>query len=79
MARILSAFSPDDSARFSFDIKQFEPLLDSVEAAALLRIHPKTLKKMARRGEIRGTQIGKLWRFRASDLDEWISSRNPAS
>lgn len=29
----------------------FEPLLDSEEAAALLKIHPKTLQKMARRGE----------------------------
>ena len=50
----------------------FEPLLDSDEAARLLRIHPKTLQKMARDGEIRGIHIGKLWRFRASDLDKWI-------
>jgi hypothetical protein len=27
---------------------QFEPLLDSAEAAALLQIHPKTLQKLAR-------------------------------
>jgi excisionase family DNA binding protein len=50
----------------------FEPLLDSDEAARLLRIHPKTLQKMARKGEITGIHIGKLWRFRASDLDKWI-------
>jgi excisionase family DNA binding protein len=50
----------------------FEPLLDSDEAAALLRIHPKTLQRMARRGQISGIHIGKLWRFRASDLDKWI-------
>jgi helix-turn-helix protein len=31
--------------------EQFEPLLDSEEAAALLRIHPKTLQRLARRGE----------------------------
>ena len=46
----------------------FEPLIDTEEAAALLRIHPKTLQRMARRGEVRGYQLGKLWRFRASDL-----------
>lgn len=51
---------------------QFEPLLDSDEAAALLKIHPKTLQKMARHGEIRAIQIGKLWRFRISDLSNWI-------
>ena len=50
----------------------FEPLLDSEEAAALLKIHPKTLQKLARSGEVAAIQIGKLWRFRASALDDWI-------
>lgn len=50
----------------------FEPLLDSEEAAALLKIHPKTLQKMARNGEITAIQIGKLWRFRVSALNEWL-------
>ncbi len=52
--------------------EQFEPLLDSEEAAALLRIHPKTLQRLARRGEIVAIQIGKLWRFRASALNAWL-------
>ena len=50
----------------------FEPLLDSEEAARLLRIHPKTLQRMARSGQIAGIQIGKLWRFRASELNKWL-------
>jgi excisionase family DNA binding protein len=50
----------------------FEPLLDSEEAAALLKIHPKTLQKMARRGEVVAIQIGRLWRFRASALNRWL-------
>ena len=50
----------------------FEPLLDSEEAAALLKIHPKTLQKLARNGEISAIHIGKLWRFRASALNEWL-------
>lgn len=53
--------------------RPFEPLLDSDEAAALLKIHPKTLQRMARRGEIPGIQIGKLWRFRASELSAWMT------
>ena len=52
-----------------------EPLLDSNQAAAILKIHPKSLQRMARRGEIRGLQIGKVWRFRASVLDEWIQQQ----
>jgi len=50
----------------------FEPLLDSEEAAALLKIHPKTLQKLARQGELAAIQIGKLWRFRASALNRWL-------
>jgi excisionase family DNA binding protein len=56
-------------------IGNFERLLDSDEAAALLGIHKKTLQKMARNGEIPGIQIGDLWRFRASVLNEWLNSR----
>jgi excisionase family DNA binding protein len=51
----------------------FEPLLDSVEAARLLRIHPKTLQRMARQGQIVGIHVGKLWRFRASDIEAWVN------
>lgn len=54
----------------------FEPLLDSTEAAALLKIHPKTLQRMARNGEITGIQIGKLWRFRASVLNFWLAQKS---
>jgi excisionase family DNA binding protein len=48
-----------------------EPLLDSNEAAQLLRIHPKTLQRMARKGEIPALQVGKLWRFSAAALLLW--------
>ena len=53
----------------------FEQLLDSDEAAALLKIHPKTLQKMARNGEIAGVQVGRLWRFRASAINEWLEHK----
>jgi len=57
--------SPEISGRF-------EPLLDTEEAAKLLRIHPKTLRRSARLGEIPATRIGRLWRFRASVLNQWL-------
>ena len=50
----------------------FELLLDVSEAARLLRIHPKTLRNKARRGVIPGVQVGRLWRFRASALNQWL-------
>jgi excisionase family DNA binding protein len=54
---------------------RFERLLDSTEAAALLRIHPKTLQRMARSGRIAGVQIGRLWRFRASVLNSCLTRK----
>ena len=50
-----------------------EPLLDSEEAAAIMKVHPKTLQKLARQGRIPGVHVGKLWRFRASVIEAWIA------
>ena len=52
-----------------------EPLLDSHTAAALLGVHPRTLQRMVIRGQIAGVQVGKLWRFRASAIDQWIDRK----
>ena len=71
MSRATKKRSPRPSTALEGD---FEPLLDSDEAAALLKIHPKTLQKMARRGEVAAIQIGRLWRFRASSLNRWLES-----
>jgi len=76
---------PQSTDRNSFDDKDLnrrkpvsaahallEPLLDSDEAASIMKIHPKTLQKLARKGIVRGVHIGKLWRFRASEIEQWI-------
>lgn len=52
--------------------RNFEPLLDTEEAARLLRMHPRTLRTKVRRGSIPAVQVGKRWRFRASTLDRWL-------
>jgi excisionase family DNA binding protein len=49
-----------------------ERLLDSDEAAKIMNVHPKTLQKLARKGIVRGLHVGKLWRFRASTIEDWI-------
>lgn len=46
----------------------FERLLDSEQAAAIVKVHPKTLQRYARNGIVSGVRVGKLWRFRASEL-----------
>lgn len=52
-----------------------DPLLDSKQAAAILKIHPKVLERMAKRGEILALKVGKFWRYRESDLEAWINSQ----
>jgi excisionase family DNA binding protein len=59
----------------SVPTQRFEPLLDSREAAALLKIHQKTLERKARMGEVPGYQVAGKWRFRASELDDWLKSQ----
>lgn len=54
--------------------ERFEPLLDSDAAAKLLQIHPKTLQKLARAGRVPAHSVCGLWRFRASELDEWLKT-----
>lgn len=59
-----------------------EPLLIPEEAAAILRLHPKTVNRRAAKGLLPGLKIGKHWRYRASDLHRWVdeeveSSRQP--
>ena len=58
----------------------FEPLLDDGQAGKLLGLHPKTVQRMARRGELPAVHIGRYWRFRASALNRWVevnSNRQP--
>src|SRR5215472_2930247 len=66
--------SPERSELSRVKILAFvpEPLLDTDEAAAVMKIHPKTLQKLARRGSIHGIHVGKLWRFRASHIQDLL-------
>jgi excisionase family DNA binding protein len=52
-----------------------ETLLTSREAAEVLKIHPKVLERMAKRGEVPALKVGKFWRYSSTALDAWINSR----
>ncbi len=45
-----------------------EPLLDTEQAAALVKVHPKSRPRYARTGLVAGLRVGKQWRFQVSDL-----------
>ena len=42
------------------------------EAGELLRVHPRTIKRMAARGEIPGHFRFGRWFFYSSELDSWM-------
>jgi excisionase family DNA binding protein len=54
---------------------RMEALLTSKEASQVLKIHPKVLERMAKRGEVPALKVGKFWRYRATTLDAWINLR----
>lgn len=57
----------------------FEPYVSVEKAAEYLDIAPKTLLEKARKGGIPaypwGNGIRKIWRFKISELDEWMKSK----
>ena len=40
------------------------------EIAKYLRVHPYTVKRLARQGKIPGFKIGNQWRFDAEEIEE---------
>lgn len=55
-----------------------EPYIDTERAAKHLSISRKTLLRLARRGALPAHGIGqgrkKMWRFRLSELDQWMQT-----
>ena len=57
------------------DPRIFESPWTTEEAAKFLKIHPRTVTRMALLGEVPAFRIGSHWRFRPSDLDSWMQSK----
>ena len=45
-----------------------EPLLDTEQAAAFVKVRPKALPRYACTGLVASLRVGKQWNFRVSDL-----------
>lgn len=48
------------------------------EAAAHLGVTKDTIRNWIKRTDIPAHKIGKLWKFKLSDLDEWVKSEKSA-
>ena len=69
-----SPTSPTAGAVYTAGV--FEPLLSAEEAAEHLRVHVKTVQKLARENRIPCVRMGKYWRFRLSAIDEWVTAQH---
>lgn len=45
------------------------------EIAKYLRVHPYTVKRLARAGKIPGFKVGEQWRFDVKEIEEWKKSQ----
>ncbi|MHB9133657.1 MAG: helix-turn-helix domain-containing protein [Armatimonadota bacterium] len=51
-------------------------IMTITEAAAFLRLNPRTLYGLAQRGEIPAQKLGNRWRFSKSAILEWMKAGN---
>jgi excisionase family DNA binding protein len=53
-----------------------DEVMTTEEAAAYLKLSPRTLVSLRARGEAPpGVRIGRQWRYRRSSLDSWLAER----
>jgi excisionase family DNA binding protein len=52
-----------------------ESLIDAIQTAKLLKLHPVTVRELAAQGKIPGVKIGRAWRFRRSTLNAWLDEQ----
>ena len=47
-------------------------ILDAQEVADMLRVHPRTIMRLAKLGHIPGFKVGGQWRFRREAIEAYI-------
>ena len=51
--------------------------LTTDEVLGYLRINARTVYRLIRDGELPAVRIGRQWRIRRGDLDNWLEGRRP--
>ena len=46
--------------------------LTTDEVLGYLKVTPRTIYRLIRTGELPAVRIGRQWRFRRGDLDDWL-------
>ncbi|HEX9445716.1 MAG TPA: helix-turn-helix domain-containing protein [Candidatus Binatia bacterium] len=55
-----------------------DEILTATEAAALLKVHKRTVYRLAEDGVIPGSRIGHRWRFSKSNILALVTGAEPA-
>jgi excisionase family DNA binding protein len=51
---------------------ELQAFLTTEEVLGYLKVTPRTIYRLIRAGELPAVRIGRQWRFRRADLDEWL-------
>jgi excisionase family DNA binding protein len=52
--------------------------LTTDDVLGYLRVNARTVYRLIKAGEIPAVRIGRQWRIRRADLDDWIAHQRPA-
>lgn len=55
-------------------MKELVKAFNAEEIAEYLRLHPYTIRRLAREKKIPAFRAGGQWRFRKDDIDQWSKS-----
>ena len=55
-----------------------QAFLTTEDVLAYLKVTPRTIYRLIRTGELPAVRIGRQWRFRRTDLDEWLDRQRAA-
>lgn len=55
---------------------QDDTLMDTEEVAKYLKVHPKTVTSLVARKLIKASKVGRDWRFRKKDVDEYLERKS---
>ena len=67
------------TAESTMDVMAELGILEAHEVADLLKLRHSTVLDFSRRGVLLAFKIGKHWRYRRADLEEWLVRQRDAA
>jgi len=57
----------------------YSAFLTTEEVLSCLKVNPRTIYRLIKTGELPAIRIGRQWRFRRADLEEWIDRQRTSA